>query len=181
MCGCESKEAWFDWKQNKITKCSGFECQMSVRPYQTSFHLSSQCCACRTDNDNPVDLENDIRHDVPSARSQSTWNYMYILYRTESLGPEKGLVKGGPGPSCTENRQRKDSHDTSFSSGGGNVQTTGIISQNSKGIPDTRSRSYLETECSTYVLMHEKKMMVRELILSCRLDFMVPLSSLTIY
>ena len=91
------------------------------------------------------------------ARSQSTWNHMYILYRTESLGPEKGLVKGGPGPSCTENRQRKDSHDTSFSSGGGNVQTTGIISQNSKGIPDTRSRSYLETECSTYVLMHEKK------------------------
>ena len=48
------------------TKCSGFECQMSVRPYQTSFHLSSQCCACRTDNDNLVDLENDIRHDVPS-------------------------------------------------------------------------------------------------------------------
>ena len=106
MCGCESKEAWFDWKQNKITKCSGFECQMPVRPYQTSFHLSSQCCACRTDNDNPVDLENDIRHDVPSARSQSTWNHMYILYRTESLGPEKGLVKGGPGPSCTENRGR---------------------------------------------------------------------------
>ena len=47
------------------TQCTGIECQMSVRPYQTTFHRFSQCCICRT-NDNSVDLENDIRHDVPS-------------------------------------------------------------------------------------------------------------------
>ena len=98
---------------------------MSVRPYQTTFHRFSQCCICRTD-DNSVDLENDTRHDVPSLpeanQHEITCTYNY---RTDSLRPEEGLLKGGPGPSCTrphtENRQRKDhkqadSQDTSFSS-----------------------------------------------------------------
>ena len=81
--------------------------------------------------DNPVDMENDIRHDVPSLleanRHELTCTY---YYRTDSLRPEKGLVKGGPGPSCTrphteKDHKQADSQDTSFSSGGGNVRQLG--------------------------------------------------------
>ena len=165
MCGCESEEAWFDWKQNTMhwhwvsnvstllsNYISLFQPVLCMSYWQRQPSRSGEWCKtwCAL---------------FATCRSQSTWNHIYILYRTESLGPEKGLLKGGSGPSCTrphteKDHKQADSQDTSFFSGGGNVQTTGIISQNSKGIPcmpDTRSRNYLVTECSTYVLMHEKK------------------------